>query len=231
MQPGEVVYPVVTIAAGTTGLVTANFAVAYYLGTTTPTSVFTITEIGAGRYRVNLTLPGTAGWLNVFITAAGHIVENGRLQGEIEVQDTDSLFAVIVRPLSQLAGASALASEVTLNLNAYRYKALTVSVVDQDGAAINLSGFNNWKFSVWDKLHTGSVYVLTAGITGSAAGVVAWAVPENAAFFTFMDTALAAGDSSVTLFYDMIADRAATASQTEAVFRGQVIVTRWEGSA
>jgi len=46
-----------------------------------------------------------------------------------------------------------------------------------------------------------------------------------------MDTAIAAGDNQVTLYYDMIADAAATASRTEAVFRGTLTLVRWEGTA
>lgn len=235
MLPGDIEYVIVTVknsaGAAVTGLVTAGFTVDYYLGTTVPASVFTVAEISGGRYRVALTLPGTAGYFSVFITYAGNTVENGRYHGELEGADADSIYAVVVRPQSQLAGASALASEVTINVNSRRYKALTVSVVDQAGAVIDLSGFNNWRWNVWDKTHSGSVYTLATGITGSAGGVVAWAVPENAAFNSFMDTAILAGDSSVTLYYDMLADRAATLAQTEAVFRGQLVLTRWEGSA
>ncbi len=100
MQPGDIVRPVVTVKNATTGavvtgLVTADFAVDYYLDATAPTAVFTVTEIGGGRYRPNLTLPGTAGWMNIFITSPGRIVENGRLQGDLEAQDLDSLFAVV----------------------------------------------------------------------------------------------------------------------------------------
>lgn len=236
MQPGNVSYVVVTVkntttGAAVTGLVTAGFTVDYYLSGTTPVSVFSVSEISAGRYRVLLTMPSTVGYLSVFVTAAGYTVENGRWHVELEDQDLDSIYGVVVRPLSQLAGASELASEVTLSMNARRYKELTVSVVDGAGTAINLSGYTNWRFSVWDRAHTGAVYSLTTGIAGSAAGIVTWSVPEDAAFNSFMDTAILAGDSSVTLFYDMIADKAATITKTEAIFRGQLILYRWEGSA
>jgi len=178
-----------------------------------------------------LTLPGSAGYFNVFITAGSNTVENGRWHGELEEQDIDSLFAIVVRPMSQLSGASAIASEVPLTINARRYKELSVSVVDQNGTPIDLSGYNNWRWNVRDQKHTGGVYSLTSGITGSVGGVVSWTVPEDAAFNSFMDTAIAAGDNQVTLYYDMIADAAATASRTEAVFRGTLTLVRWEGTA
>jgi len=234
MVPGDVIYPVVLVAdattgAAVTGLVTGNFSVDYYLDTTTPSAAFTVTEIGSGYYRVNATLPATAGYLNIFISSAGTVVTPDQWAGEIEGQDADSIFAVVVRPLSQLAGASELASEVPLVLNAYRYKSLSVSVVDQNGDPIDLSGYNNWTFNVWDQTHTGSVYTLASGITGSALGVVAWAVPEDAAFFSFIDTAIAAGNNTATLYYDMLADEAATATKTATVFRGTLTLTRFEG--
>lgn len=235
MQPGNVEYVIVTVRDGAgapvLGLVTASFAVSYYLDATTPAASFTAAELGLGKYRIALTSPATAGYWSVFIASGNYTVENARWHMELEVNDTDSLFSVVIRPVSQLAGASTLASELALSINGRRYKAMTVSIVDQNGTAIDLSGFTNWRWNVWDKTHTGSVYSLATGITGSAAGVVTWAVAENAAYNSFLDTAILAGDNSVTLFYDMIADRAGVAAQTEAVFRGQLVIYRWEGSA
>ena len=236
MRPGDTFYPVITVKNSTTGapvtgLLTANFAVAYYHGTTTPTASFTVTELSLGRYRVNLVLPATAGFLNAFVTAAGYDVENGRLQGEIEEQDLDSVYALVVRPIAQTSGTSAIASEVQLEINSRRYTELTVSIVDQSGAPIDMSGYNNWRFNVWTRTHSGSVYSLATGIVGTAGGVVTWSIPEDAAFNSEMDTAILLGDSSVTLFYDMIADKAATLAKTQSVFRGHLVINRWEGTA
>lgn len=235
MQPGDIQYSVVTVSNAygvpQTGLVTADFTVVYYFGTTTHAVVFTATELGAGRYRIALTLPATRGFLNVFIASGSRIVENGRLSGEIENQDLDSIYGVVVRPQSQLTSASTIASEIQLVLNGRRYKALTVSVVDQNGAAIDLSAYTNWRFSVWDRTHTASAYSLASGITGTVGGLVSWAIPESATFFSAIDTAIAAGDSQAVLYYDMIADAGGVASSTESIFRGQLIVNRWEGAA
>lgn len=235
MRPGDVDSVVITVknaGVAVLGLVTANFTVAYYLDATVPTAVFTVTEISGGRYRVALTLPGTAGYFSIFITSnAGYTVENGRWFGQLEAQDITSLYAIVVRPQSQLAGTSALASEVTLNLNANRRKSLTVSVVDQAGAVVDLSGYNNWRFTVWDQKHAATIYSLSSGITGSALGVVAWVVPETAGFFAQIDAVIANGDSQMVLYFDMIADQAATPANTECIFRGQLVLTRYEGAA
>lgn len=235
MRPGDIDYHIITVknsGVAVLGLLTANFTVFYGLDATTPAAVFTVTEISGGRYRVALTLPGVAGWMSIFITSnAGYTVENGRLFGQLEAQDFGSLFAVVVRPLSQLAGTSALASEVAINLNANRRKALSVSVVNQAGAAVDLSGYNNFRFSVWDQKHLATIYLLNTGITGTVGGVVSWTVPETASFFTQIDASIANGDSQLVLYYDMIADAAATLANTECIFRGQLILTRYEGAA
>ena len=235
MIPGETVYPVVTVrttaAAPVTGLVTANFSVSYYLGATTPASSFTVTELGSGRYRLAVVLPANAGFINIFIDQGSNVVTPAQWAGEIELADMDTIFPLIVRPITQISGNSALSSDVYLNVNAYRYKELSVSIVDQAGTPVNLSGYNNWRFNVWTKTHSGSIYTLNSGITGSAGGVVAWSIPENASFFSFIDAEITAGNDSVILYYDMIADQAATASKTTTVFRGQLTLTRFEGAA
>ncbi len=235
MRPGDIATVVVTVLNGgapVTGLVTANFAVAYYLDATTPSAAFTVTEIGSGRYRVALTMPATIGYLTLFITSvAGYTVQNGRYWGQLEAQDLTSLYAVVVRPVAQLTGASALASEVQLNLNANRYKTLTVTVVDQNGVPVDLSGYTNWRFSVWDQKHLASIYLLNSGITGSALGVVSWAIPENATFFSQIDAAIAQGNNTLVLYYDMIADAGGVAADTSCIFRGTVVLTRYEGAA
>jgi hypothetical protein len=236
MIPNEVVYLLVTVYNGTTGapvtgLVTANFSVDYYLNATTPASAFTSTEIGSGVYRLAVTLPATAGFLNILIAQSTNIVSPMQWSGEIENADFDSIYPLIIRPITQISGTSSLSSEVTLTINAYRYKELSVSIVDQAGAAIDLSGYNNWRFNVWTKTHSGSIYTLNSGITGSAGGVVAWSVPENASFFSFIDAEITASNDSLTLYYDMVADKDANTDRSSTVFRGQLILTRFEGSA
>jgi len=236
MRPGDTEYAIVvvknaTTGAGITGLTSGSFTVSYYLDATTPASSFGVTELGSGFYRFALALPATAGYFNCFITSGSYEIENGRWHGEIENYDVDSIYAVSIKPIATLSSTAALATEITISLNAYRYKSLSVSVVDQAGAAVSLSGYNNWKFSVWDNKHATTISVQNSGITGSAGGIVAWAVPETATFFTNIDAAIAAGDNSVVLYYDMIADEAATASKTSTIFRGQLILTRFEGAA
>jgi hypothetical protein len=233
--PSEVIYVIVTVTnssgSGVTGLVTGNFTVDYYLNATNPASAFTATELSGGRYRLALTLPASPGSLSALFSQSTNTVNPPGLIGEIESVDLEAVYPFLIRPISQLSGNSSLAADVTLTVNAYRYKELSVSIVDQAGTAIDLSGYNNWKFNVWTKTHSGSIYTLASGITGSAGGVVAWSIPENASFFSNIDAEITAGNDSVALYYDMIADKASDTAKTSTVFRGQLILTRFEGAA
>jgi hypothetical protein len=235
MRPGDPFYPIVTVkdsaGAVVTGLVTAGFAVAGTLNNADETLSFTVTEIGTGRYSVNITLPTTAGQVSAFITAAGYTVENGRWWGEIEAQDQDSTYAVVVRPQAQQTAGSGLATDIDITLRAYRYADLTWSIIDQNGAAVDLSGYDNWKFTVRDRNHASINYELTSGVTGSALGVLAVALPEDAAFFSAINAAITAGEDQTDLYYDIIADQAATASKSVHIVGGKVHLRRYEGDA
>lgn len=235
MRPGDTAYLIVRVlnaGVAVTGLVTANFTVTGYLSATTPVISFTATEISAGYYRLAVTLPGSAGWCTLLVASGSYTVQQGRYFGEIELQDADSTYDISVRPVVSVTGASALASEVTLELIANRYANVAYSIVDQAGAVVDLSGYNNFRFTVWDKTHTGgaSLYVLSTGITGSAGGALAFAIPEGAAFFSQITAAITAGDDSVTLYYDVVADKAATAAQSVSLVRGKLLLLRFEGA-
>ena len=85
---------------------------------------------------------------------------------------------------------------------------------------------------MWDKLHAITQYQLAAGaVTGTAGGVLAWNVPEAASYFSQIKGAIAAGNDSVTLYYDVIGDAAATASKTETIISGTLTLSRYEGAA
>lgn len=235
MRPGDVAYIVVRVlnaGVAVTGLVAANFTVTGYLSATTPVIAFTATEISSGFYRLAVTLPGTAGWLTLIVTQGSNTVQQGRYFGEIEAQDSDSLYDLVIRPVVTLTGATALASEVTLELVANRFASVAMSITDQANAAVDLSGYNNFKFTVWDRTHSITKYELASGITGSAGGALAFDIPENASFFSQIDATLTAGTAdSVTLYYDVIGDKAATPGKTVCVVRGKLILHRYEGSA
>ncbi len=213
-----------------TGLLSGSFTVAGYVGTASFSPSFTVTEIGNGDYLLNITSSGTAGWQNYKITSSAGIVRQDTYSGWVCLQDADTLFAAVIRPVGTVAGGTLVSTELPLSIIANRYTSFNVAVVDQTGAVVDLSGYNNWKFSVWDKTHTASIFTGT-NPTGSNLGVVAWTVPENAAFYAQMDSQIAAGNDQIDLYYDVIADAAATTSKTTTILRGKITMYRYEGPA
>ncbi len=239
MRPGDIIYPLiqVTDTGGTpvTGKVTGDFVIKQYINATAEAgAVFTVTEISGGFYRIALTSAGAAGWQSYRISEGSDICTPFILEGDLTEQDEDSLFGLVIRPTVALADTNQLGSTLNLEIVANRFTTFTVSVTDQAGAPIDFSGtgenWNNVRFNVWDKLHTASVYALT-GITAPADGVFTWDVPENAAFFSSMATQIAAGNDSITLYYDLIGDFNSDTAKTKTILRGQLTMYRFEGSA
>ena len=130
------------------------------------------------------------------------------------------------------SSAARIGAEYNLTVNARRRAAVTMTVQTAAGVAVDLSGYSNYRFTVWDSTHSGgsAFYTLSSGITGSALGVLAFTVPETAAFFSQMDTAITAGQNTVDVFYDVIADAGGVAANTETIVRGIITMTRWEGA-
>ncbi len=95
---------------------------------------------------------------------------------------------------------------------------------------VDLSGYNNWRFNVWNSTHTTMALYTAAGPTGSALGIAAWTVPEDASFHSQIAAAIALGQDTVTLYWDLIADAGAVAGQTTCVLRGQLTLKRFEGA-
>jgi hypothetical protein len=122
---------------------------------------------------------------------------------------------------------------LALSITAYRYVPLVVTVTTQAGGTVDLSGFTNWLFTIWNQTHTGGtfLYQQSTGITGTNLGVVTWALPKTMTNVnTAMDTAIAAGNNSLVLYYDMVADAGGITAQTETIFSGQLTVNRYEGT-
>jgi hypothetical protein len=193
----------------------------------------TTTEISGGRYKHAVVLPSSKGVVALFPTNSTNIVWPAEWEFVLESNDLDSVYAASVRPVVNATATGAPAVDVPLTFDANRRHDCTVSVVDSTGAVVDLSGYNNWRFTVWDKNHTGGtfLYQLTGAAFGSNLGVVSWTVPETAAFFAQIDAAIAAGTDPVTLYYDMIADSAATLANTRRVFGGAITLRRYEGAA
>ncbi len=239
MRPGDIIYPLIQVnepdGTPVTGLATIDFVIKQYINAAAEDdAVFTVTEISGGRYRIALTTDGTSGWQSYYISEGTDVCTPFLIEGDVTEQDEDSLFGLVIRPSVALADTNQLGSTLNLEMVASRYTTFTVSVTDQAGDPINFSSggenWNNIRFDVWDKTHTGSVYALT-GITAPSDGVFTWNVPENAAFFSAMAAQITAGNDSMTLYYDLIGDFASDVTKTKTILRGQLTVYRFEGAA
>ncbi len=243
MRPGDtvqfVVYRQTAAGAASTGKVLADFNVVGYKDGVVTSMSPAIASIGTGinwqAYKLSLTLPASGPYQFACLIeqASGtDIVSPQFFSGEVEQQDIDSIYDVASRPTASLTSSTLLASQIQLEMIAYRECPLSISIVDQAGTAIDLSGYNNWKFSVWDKTHSGSIlYTAAASLAGSAGGTVTALIPEDAAFFSQIANAFTASEDFVTLYYDIIADAAATSSKTRTICRGTLILWRYEGAA
>lgn len=237
MKTGDTFTPVVTVrttaGVATDGLAASVIPVTYLDGASVaPTYAVTGIGGGTGRYKVAFTLPVTLGWWQAFIACSGYVVESGLWLAEIEQQDNDSLYALVAAPAVSTSSAARIGAEYNLSMNARRRAAVTMGVQNAAGVAVDLSGYSNFRFTVWDSTHSGgsAFYTLNSGITGSALGILAFTVPETAAFFSQMDPAIAAGNNTVDVFYDVIADAGGVAANTETIVRGIITLTRWEGA-
>ncbi len=193
------------------------------------------TVVNWRSYKLGVTLPTGGPYqfaLAVEAASGSDIVNPMVFNGEVEQQDIDSIYGTVVRPIVSSSTSTVFSSAFDLNLIAYRNTPVAASITDQTGAAIDLSGYNNWRFSVWDKTHSGSILFTSAlDITGSNVGAISFTVPETAAFYSQIAAALTAGNDNTILYYDVIADYAADATKTRTLMRGQLILWRYEGAA
>lgn len=239
MKGGEIFRPVVTVKNGGSavlGLLAADFAVTGYLNATAPVIAFTVTELGSGRYRISITTPATIlpAWFVALISSvAGYTVYGGHWEGMLRAHTIDEVHALSVRPIVSGPATDLSLRQRNITLIANRYAPLSFTILDQDSEPIDHSApaFNNWRFNVWTKTHSGLIYTLSAGITGDAQGVVSWTVPEDAAFHAQMAAAIAAGEDVLTLYWDLVADAGSVTAQSQTVLFGQLLLQRFEGAA
>lgn len=244
MRPGEALTVVVgrqtSSGAASSGKIASDFGIVWKkdgVTTAVTTSVVEVDTAGAWReYRLGITLPtGGPYVLHGRISAAvgTDTIDGGVIDAEIEQHDYDSLYASIPTiPTASLSSTTRTADPQTLKLIANRYTPISFSVVNSvTGLPIDLSGYTNWRFGVWDKTHTTTLYSLTTGITGTIGGVAAWTVPETAAFYTQMAAAITAGSDTIELYWDLVADLGGVAIQSQTVLYGRLVMYRNESAA
>jgi hypothetical protein len=231
MRAGEVTHRLIKILSASdgsavTGLVLGDFtitakALAYGASSwSNYTSGAALTEIGAGLYDLAFVGPPSSGWWRVMIEHSMHSVWSGSWEGEVEVQDLDSLYASVARPVAVLSSNVQMGTQATLELVAYRYRSIDVAIVDQGGAAIDISGYTGLALSVRSLDQTTTKWDAT---NGSPTGAVITAsgstlhveIPENATFFS----ALPAATDFLRLYWEVTGNVGGDEAKTIPIIR------------
>jgi len=234
-RPGDISHRVIQVldAAGNpkTGLVLAGFTI-YAQGRGYGASAFTtwshgttLTELSGGYYDLAYALVPSAGWWRYVITSnAGYTVWNSSWEGETEQQDLDSIYANVVKTTATLATSAQLGNVVPLELIAYRYRQVDITILDSTGAPYPISTnfpASSLKLSVRSQDQTTTKF--DAGPTGTPVGftltssgsILTAIFPETSAFFS----ALAAGVASTSLYYEITGDLGGDATKTQPIIR------------
>jgi hypothetical protein len=206
-----------------TGKVLADFTITAYHkpnggAAATFTHGSTITELASGYYAWTYNLPSTAGMYGLDIVAAAgtDTVDLVPLNDELENADLDAIAASVNRPIVGLSGSGTIGqvTPITDMVNK-RYRELSWSFVDENGAAVDMTTYTNITFGVRSKTDMtttppkvdavngtttpASAYVVTAG-----SGLITVKVPEDATFFTLTEGASPA--DSLELAYELTGD-------------------------
>lgn len=243
MQPGDTYdvefYVQNTAGAAVTGLLdSTNLTLTKLKDGATSSATEVFAEIGSGYYRYRVTTESTKGSYFFHVKAVApttHFVVGGVHKLEVEQYDIDAMYARVVVPRISQSLTSTPASDTTLTIDADRYHDVAVTIVDQTGAAIDLSGYTGWVFTVQDATHTSNAnipYSLISGISGDANGLLTFSIPETASFYNQIDSEITgSGVSSIELYYDVKADKGGVSGQTQNIMRGKIILRRYEGAA
>ena len=236
MKAGDIYKPVLTLsdASGNTlAGAAAGFTVASYVNGVLTALTASITEIGAGKYYLSLTLPTTVGTITCFVTHSTGFPSPNQFGGTNTANDIDTVAARLVVPASYIvATTGTLLVDTALTLDSYREQTIAVTVVDSGNIAIPGTGYTNLRMTIRDKRHAGTMNVsITTSVTWDGAGLLTIPIPENTLIFPAIDTAIARGEDTALLYYDVIGDRAGVATQTRPILRGTLTLRRFEGPA
>jgi hypothetical protein len=247
-QPGTTTHRVIRVqsaaGAAVTGLVTANFTFTGYQRAftasvwSTYTTSAAITEIGSGLYALAFVLPAAAGWFDFYITPddATRVVFSDHFEGEVESQDLDSIYANVVRTAAIPSGNNLIGTEVAGELVAYRYNQWSIAIVDQSGAAVDLSTYTSLALSVRTTNQTTKKLDATDGsptgfgLSGSALGILTITWPESTG--TLASAADIYDEPGRDLFYEVVGNLGGDAAKTVPIIRSSplTILRREVGS-
>ncbi len=186
-----------------------------------------ITELANGYYAWSYSLAPTAGFsgLDIDVLAGTDTIEMLPLQGEVENQDLDAIYASASRPTVTLSGGGTIGQVTPVTLVNKRYRKLTFNFVDAAGVNIDMTAgvlYTAYTFAVRARdnqttappkidavngtVTAGFTYVITGGM-----GYVDVEIPEDATFFTLPEGAsvIETIDHRFELTADLVASPAA----------------------
>ncbi len=162
-------------------------------------------ELSDGYYAWSYVLAATAGFtgLDIEVASGTDIIEMLPLQGEVENQDLDSIYASASSPTVTLSGGGTIGQVTPITLVNMRYRKLTFHFVDDAGNDIDMTdgvNYTDFVFAVRARDNQTSTPPkvdaedgdATAGfnnaITGGP-GFIDVEIPEDATFFTLTEGA------------------------------------------
>jgi len=190
----------------------------------TPT-LTTVATVGNWRlYTLGLTAPATAGQLVIHLEPDDGHLSYDTISDDVVLYSPDDIIALITSPVVATLTSGGPSGDTTLRLVKSTYVPIVFTVRDATGTVVDLSGYNGADFSIRSKDQTTTTYSQTTGIAMTAGGLVTIEVPEAASFYA----ALTTGVDSIELYWDFVADEAATATKTRCLARGRLILMRTE---
>ncbi len=250
-QPGNVTYRLIQVTdsagAGVAGLTLASFTVIAKsrgygaAGWTNFTPGSILVDLTGGYYSLEFTLPAAAGWWRYMILHATNRVWNGSWEGELEINDWDSVYASGVRPVVLPTTTAYLGQSITgSELVAYRWNTWSIPVKDTAGANVDLTLYNNLLLSVRSKDQTTKkLDASNGGPTGfiltGAVGLLTVTWPETLGtvgtapdIYSWIGAGQLSGDIQ-PLYFEVTGDYNALAAQTVPIIRSSELrITRRE---
>lgn len=235
MRPGErakrfirVIDPATGL--GVTGLTIANFTVWGEYVTALDAAVpatwshdASLVERSGGRYLLLFYAPPVPSWWRIDLAHASYLCDRAGFEGEVEVNDNDSIYSACVKSVLLSAGSAYLGSTYQQFLVANRYNRWDIPFVDADGVPVPLASlYSNFRIGVRSEDQVATVLDASdnspAGLRISAtdAGILTVIWPESLpAGIGNIYAALAKGATGpASLRWESVADLGGDAAKT-----------------
>lgn len=219
--------------AAVAGKVEADFTVSALLDDAVVVlTVADFTDIGSGFYALTVDLPTSVGRMRIDVTCANPSTDTADpnvFEGDLTARSLDDVGVLAARPPSiSLASNVSPNADYRLEVFAGDGRTLSIPIYDDNGDLLDLTGWENFRFSLQNAGQTTVASTLpyhqTSGITNGADGIAAVAIPENCSAYG----ALAAGVTSVTVFWSLDANPTGDTAATRTLRAGSFVIRRKE---